>query len=80
MNASLCSLRAGGTAKERSLFGFRSSISLHLLSSRVGHLGQLDLATLSMVSAGFTVCAALAAWVPARRATLIYPVQALRFE
>ena len=50
------------------------------MSGQFRNLGELDFMTLALVSAAFLGTAAIAAWLPARRATLIDPVQALRFE
>jgi hypothetical protein len=51
-----------------------------LLSSRLHNLGQLDFVTLLIVSIAFLASATFAAWLPARRATRIDPIQALRFD
>ncbi|HEU0140121.1 MAG TPA: FtsX-like permease family protein [Bryobacteraceae bacterium] len=43
-------------------------------------LKPADPVTIAIASAGFVAVTALAAWIPARRATAVDPVQALRYE
>ena len=51
-----------------------------LLSALLFGVKPVDLATYATVAAGVTAVAALASWLPARRATRVDPIKALRFE
>ena len=50
------------------------------LESLLFGIKPIDLATFAAVAAGFAVVAAAASYVPARRATKVDPVIALRYE
>jgi predicted permease len=51
-----------------------------LLSSQIYNVSPTDLSVLATVIAGLTVTAFIASWLPARRASRIDPMQALREE
>jgi putative ABC transport system permease protein len=50
------------------------------LESMLYDLGTLDVTTFAVVAAAFAAVALVAAYVPARRATAIDPLAALRYE
>jgi len=54
--------------------------SAKLLAGRVFHISPSDPVTVAVVSVGLLGAALVAAWRPARRATKIDPVVALRLE
>jgi len=63
------------------LVGLASSLGLtRLMSGIVYGVSANDGATLLAVSAVLTATAFLAVYVPARRATTVYPIEALRYE
>jgi len=51
-----------------------------LISSLLFHVSAVDPVTYTVVSAGLLIAASLASYIPARRATLVDPVEALRAE
>jgi predicted permease len=51
-----------------------------LISSLLFHVSAVDPVTYTVVSAGLLIAASLASYLPARRATLVDPVEALRAE
>jgi predicted permease len=51
-----------------------------LMSALLFGVKPVDLATYAAVAAGVTAVAALASWLPARRATRVDPIEALRWE
>jgi predicted permease len=63
------------------LAGVGASIALaRLLESLLFGVEPNNIGTLALVSAGLTVVALIACWVPARRATKVDPLVALRYE
>lgn len=61
--------------------GAVASFSLwRLVSGRITNLGTLDWSSVAVVGVGILLVALVAAWLPARRATFVDPVSALRAE
>jgi ABC-type antimicrobial peptide transport system permease subunit len=62
-------------------FGVAGAAALtRYLASNLYGLNPLDLATFSVVAAAFSAVALVAAYIPARRATAIDPLVAVRYE
>jgi putative ABC transport system permease protein len=82
--ANILGLVLGGGGKLVGLglgIGFAASLGLfRFLDSMLFNIGRYDPATLLAVTAIFVVTALLACWLPARRATKVDPVIALRAE
>ena len=69
------------TASIGMILGFAGAIfTSRLLRGLLFGLGPLDAVTYVSVGAGLLAVALLAAWIPARRATRIAPVEALRTD
>jgi ABC-type lipoprotein release transport system permease subunit len=54
--------------------------SWRIVAAKVPKVGQVDAATIALLGVGILLVAAIATWVPARRATRIDPMEALRCE
>ena len=57
-----------------------SAAATRLITSRLYGLSPGDPATLAAATLGLAVVAVLATWLPARRASLVDPLVALRYE
>ena len=61
--------------------GFVMALALaRYVESLLFGMKPADPVTIAIASAGLVIVTALAAWIPARRATAVDPVQALRYE